>query len=79
MSASNHHPHHAEFPKLQTEPIVYCPATAFWAPRPHHMPANEAHIYFVADAPECMNCVNASACQSHIAMQRLAEESVQPA
>ena len=77
MSLTNHHPHGTDFPKPNLAPIIFCPATRLYAPRPHHMPADEAHIYFNADSPECRDCTHLSGCEVRIREASFIEEAAQ--
>lgn len=77
MNSTNHHPHHADFPKLKEASIVFCPATARCAPQPHHMMTSETHIYFDADSPECQGCAHIGGCKSKIQEASFSEEASQ--
>lgn len=74
---TSHNPHQADFPKLEVAPIVFCHATRLYAPRPHHMPADEAHIYFNADSPECQDCRHLNGCMVRIREASFIEEAAQ--
>lgn len=63
---STHNPHRTTFPKPEVVPVVFCPQTRLHAPRPHHMPIDEAHIYFDADSPECRECGHFGSCDVQV-------------